>query len=86
MQEYLQELFTLLKPHGKIIGMEPCLFKNSTFNNWFMRWIDVGKYIRTEEAYKNLFKNLFDFNSIKKFKRHLVYNELFYIASKKNIK
>lgn len=77
-----KQFHKILKPNGCIIGMEPCFFPGSTFNNWFMKWIDRGEFIRSEKNYKSLFESLFNFITQKRFKRHSVYNEIFYIASK----
>lgn len=83
IRKYFEQFYKILKPDGYIIGMEPCIFPDLIFNNWFMRWIDRGKFIRSEKDYKSLFEGLFNFNVQKKFRRHFVYNELFYVASKK---
>ncbi|MCK4744854.1 class I SAM-dependent methyltransferase [Candidatus Parcubacteria bacterium] len=81
-KKYIKYFFKVLNNDGAIIGMEPCLFSNTPFNNWFMEFIDRGKFIKTEKGYKLLFKNLFLFKTQKKYTRHFAYNELFYIAHK----
>lgn len=81
--ENIRKFHQILKSHGRVVVMEPCLFPFSWFNNWFMKFIDMGKYIRTEENYKMLFDNLFNVVVHKKFKRHFVYNEIFFSARKK---
>jgi len=83
MKKYRKYLYGLLKEKGSVVGMEPCFFPKKPFNNWFMKFIDRGKFIRNEKEYKSLFGNLFSFQTKKKFIRNLFYNELFYIAHKK---
>lgn len=80
--KYIKMFYEVLNPKGKVIMMEPCLFPKSRFNNWFMEFIDRGKYIRTEEEYKNLFRGYFNVIVHKKYKRHSVYNEIFFSATK----
>jgi len=81
IQPCLQEFQRILKPYGKIIVTEPCIFENSRFNNWFMRSLDNGKYIRTEKSYLNLFEdNKFQVKVIKKYRR-LFYNEILFSAT-----
>ena len=81
IQFYLQEFRRLLKPYGKIIVIEPCLFENSRFNNRFMKFLDNGKHIRTEKGYLDFFKgNRFKVRVIQKYRR-LFYNEILFIAT-----
>lgn len=82
-RKYIKQFFKILDKNGAVVGMEPCLFPNTLFNNWFMKFIDRGKFIRTKQAYQLLFKDLLLFETQKKYTRHFVYNELFYIAHKK---
>ncbi len=81
-REYIRHLFKILDSNGAIVGMEPCLFPNTCLNNWFMKFIDKGKFIRTEKDYMSLFNGFFQFKVQKKYNRHFLYNELFYIAYK----
>jgi len=82
-KKYIKQFFEILDKHGMIVGMEPCLFLNTPLNNWFMKFIDRGKFIKTEQEYQSLFKDLFLFETQKKYTRHFMYNELFYIVHKK---
>jgi len=83
LKKYFKLFFRILNKKGAIVGMEPCLLKNTPFKNWFMKTVDRGKFIRSEKEYKTLFGDMFLFDSQKKFTRHGLYNELFYIAYKK---
>lgn len=81
IQAYLQDFPRILKPYGKIVVIEPCLFKHSYLSNWFMNFFDKGKYIRDEESYLEMFKiNNFRTEVIKRYKK-LFYNEIFFSAS-----
>ncbi|MFC1810394.1 class I SAM-dependent methyltransferase [Patescibacteria group bacterium] len=82
-KKYLPEIHRILKPNGKIIAIEPCLFKGNRFRNWFMNFIDDGKHIRSETSYQELFdKKLFKVKVHKKFRKFFIYNELFFSAEK----
>jgi SAM-dependent methyltransferase len=79
--DYVKEFRRVLKPDGKIIIIEPCLFKKSPLCNWFMQWYDAGDYIRREEDYLNYFaKENFKCNVLKRFKKCFLYNELYFTA------
>jgi len=81
LPSYLQEFHRILKPQGKILVIEPCHYKNSHFNNWFMNFFDNGKYIRNEEGYLEIFReNHFQTKLLKRYKK-LFYNEFFFSAS-----
>lgn len=82
LMDYLQEFHRVLNTNGKIIVIEPCLFDKSYFNNWYMNTFDKGKYIRNERDYLKIFHdNDFRAKKIKKFKKCLFYNEIFFIAA-----
>jgi len=81
-EKYRNEFFRILKPNGRIIAIEPCFFKNDIVNNSFMNFFDEGKYIRTEQAYVNLFSKMYDVVVHKRFKKFLLYNEIFFSAKK----
>lgn len=78
---YLDEFRRVLKPYGRIVVMEPCLFNNSRFRNWFMSHFDRGKFIRTEDAYIQIFTNHhYQVDKLKQFQKMLLYNELLFTA------
>ncbi|MGG1576143.1 class I SAM-dependent methyltransferase, partial [Fictibacillus sp. NRS-1165] len=81
IRDYVTEFKRILKPDGRIIIIEPCFFKKSPVSNWFMQWYDAGNYIRREEDYLNYFaKANFKCNVLKRFKKCLLYNELYFTA------
>ncbi|MEH7383378.1 class I SAM-dependent methyltransferase [Bacillus sp. JJ1533] len=78
---YVKEFKRILKPNGRIIVIEPCLFDKSPISNWFMRTNDKGEYILREEEYLNYFTNeKFQYEVLKKFKKCFLYNELYFSA------
>lgn len=80
---YLQDYHRVLKPHGKILVMEPCFDLRYPFRNQFMAIFDKGKYIRHEPEYLALFeRELFRTKVIKRYQK-LLYNELFFLATPK---
>ncbi|MDK2919280.1 MAG: hypothetical protein PWQ37_2013 [Candidatus Petromonas sp.] len=82
ISNYLQEFHRILKPNGKIIVIEPCLFEKSPLNNWWMTTFDKGKYICNEKTYVRMFEeNSYKVENTKRFKKCFVYNELFFTAS-----
>lgn len=79
---YVKEFKRVLKPDGRIVVLEPCLFEKSPISNWFMRSNDKGEYILSEEEYLNYFtKEKFRCQVLKKFKKCFFYNELYFSAS-----
>lgn len=67
---YIKEFKRFLKPEGRIVVMEPCLFKKSPISNWFMRSNDKDDYILREEEYLNYFlKEKFRCKVLKKFQK-----------------
>lgn len=79
IKDYLLEFERVLKPGGKIIAIEPCLFDNTPFQNRFMNWYDDGKYIRKEEDYLNFFHaGQYKCQVLKKFTKCFVYNEILF--------
>lgn len=82
LTDYLKEFRRVLKPYGKVLVMEPCLFKGSRINNWFMSVFDKGKYIRSEVDYMDFFRNAdFTTQKLKQFKKMFFYNEIFFTAA-----
>ncbi len=78
---FLRQFHKILKNNGKIMVIEPCVFKKSYFGNWFMKTLDKGKYIFNEEKYLKIFKdNNYNVEVQKKFKKCFIYNEIFFIA------
>lgn len=78
---YLKEFKRVLKPAGKIIVMEPCLCEKKPMCNKFMNWYDDGDYIRNEKQYLKLFRdNGYECQVLKRFRKCLLYNELFFSA------
>lgn len=81
IQSYINEFHRILKPNGSLVMIEPFICKKHPFCNWFMRTYDKGLYLRTENQYLELFKkNHFSCNIIKKFKKCMFYNEMFFSA------
>jgi ubiquinone/menaquinone biosynthesis C-methylase UbiE len=79
---YIKEFKRVLKPDGRIVVIEPCLFEKSPISNWFMRTNDKGDYILREEGYLNYFtKEKFHCQVLKKYKKCFFYNELYFSAS-----
>lgn len=81
LKQYLSEFHRVLKKDGSIIIVEPCLMKNTKLNNWFMKHLDRGKFIRSEKGYLNLFRNL-DYKTqiVKKYKQLFLYNKILITA------
>jgi len=78
--DYLQEFKRVLKITGHVLVIEPCLFKYSYINNWFMKCFDNGKHIRSEDEYKKLFEDHgFNTNLLSKYNK-IFYNEIFFSA------
>lgn len=81
LKDILQKFPQILKPTGQIIVIEPCFFANSYISNYFMDLIDNGDYIRSRKEYLRLFQNrYYKVNPIAKYKKLLLYNELFFTA------
>lgn len=81
VSEYLREFHRILKPEGRIVAIEPYLSHTSKLNNWFMTRFDDGEYIRNEKDYLQLFQDQFNCQIIKKFRKCLLYNEVFFTAT-----
>jgi len=81
--QYVDEFWRVLKPNGRIIVIEPCLFPKTWFNNHFMKLFDRGKFIRSERKYFELFKEKFNVTVHKRMRKLLFYNELLFSAEKK---
>ncbi|WP_148497762.1 class I SAM-dependent methyltransferase [Paenibacillus senegalensis] len=83
IKNYLLEFERVLKPGGKIIAIEPCLWDHTPFQNRFMNWYDDGKYIRKEEGYLNFFhEGQYHCQVLKKFTKCFVYNEILFSAQR----
>jgi ubiquinone/menaquinone biosynthesis C-methylase UbiE len=81
VSEYLEEFKRVLKPSGRIIAVEPCLFKGSSFCNFCMSNFDKGRYIRDEDGYVGIFKNSqYDTDILKRYNQLIFYNKLFFTA------
>ena len=78
--DYLQEFKRVLKFKGNVLVIEPCLFENSSVNNWFMECFDNGKYIRTENDYLTLFEDHGFKTSLCSRYKKIFYNEIFFSA------
>ena len=84
--EYLTEFRRVLKPEGKMVVIEPYLSPQNKINNWFMKRCDHGQYIRNEADYLHLFHNQqYRCNVLEKFRKCLLYNELFFTATPKRV-
>ncbi|MGZ7442391.1 class I SAM-dependent methyltransferase [Paenibacillus sp. TH7-28] len=84
ISHYLHEFRRVLKPEGNVAVIEPYLSQKSRFNNWFMTRFDDGNYIRNEDDYLRLFINQqYDCQLLKKFRKCLLYNEIFFTARPK---
>lgn len=81
LRDILQQFHQILKSTGRIIVIEPCFFSNSYLNNYFMKIMDNGDYIRNLNQYFKLFQNqYYKVNPIAKYKKMILYNELFFSA------
>ncbi|MBW5446931.1 methyltransferase domain-containing protein [Cohnella sp. CFH 77786] len=79
---YLDEFRRVLRPRGTIVAIEPFLCPKNKLNNWFMQNYDNGEFVRTEEDYVKLFRHRnYDCEVLTKFKKCLLYHELFFTAS-----
>jgi SAM-dependent methyltransferase len=79
---YMAEFRRILAPDGRVIVMEPCLWEQTPFSNWFMQTFDKGDYIRSERDYLELFEGEgFSCQVLNRFKKGFFYNELFFSAS-----
>lgn len=82
--EYIKEFRRILKPDGKVVIMEPCLFEKFKSTNWFMKSFDKGQYIRNEQGYLEIFQNQrFETDVLSRFRKLSLYNELFFTAKPK---
>lgn len=78
---YMAEFRRILKPSGTIIVMEPCLCRHKPISSRFMKLYDKGRFIRDEEGYLELFRaNAYECSVIKRFRKCLLYHELFFTA------
>lgn len=81
VHEYLKEFRRVLTDRGKIVVIEPCLFKTSYLSNYYMSCFDKGKYIRSENEYLEMFINLnYQTQVMRRFSQLFFYKKLFFIA------
>jgi SAM-dependent methyltransferase len=79
--ELIREFHRILKPGGKVLALEPCLFPDSPFHNHFMSLFDNGQYIRDRDGYLEIFNNnSFKIDKITRLPK-LFYKELFFTAT-----
>jgi SAM-dependent methyltransferase len=82
LRNYVTEFRRVLKRGGQMIVMEPCLSKHADLRNWVMIRIDRGKYIRSEEEYQRVFADSgYETKVLRRFRKLLLYNELFFTAT-----
>lgn len=80
----LKEFRRVLNSDGKIIAIEPCIYKEFPICNSFMNLFDKGKYIREEEEYLSIFHNhKYETQVHKRFNQLMLYNKIFFSASPK---
>jgi len=82
VNSYLNEFRRVLTCTGKILVIEPCLFKGNCFSNFYMSRFDKGKYLRSEDEYLEMFDR-FDYETriMKRFSQLLLYKKLFFVAA-----
>lgn len=81
LSDYLEQFHQLLKPQGRILVIEPCQIRDTPVNNFFMRIMDRGQYIRTTSEYLDLFHNArYRIETTKVYQKMLLYNEFFFSA------
>lgn len=85
IRQYMNEFVRVLKPDGKVIAIEPCVDKHKPLCNLMMNWLDRGKFIRDEKGYLDFFQDKgYKCDVLKRFRKCLVYNELFFSAGLPN--
>lgn len=81
IKTYTEEFKRVLKPNGRVIAIEPCMYQHRPFCNFLMNWLDQGRFIRDEKGYIDIFhKNGYKCDVLKRFRKCFVYNELFFSA------
>jgi ubiquinone/menaquinone biosynthesis C-methylase UbiE len=80
---YFSEFQRVLKPHGKIVGMEPCITPHKIISNTFMKTFDKGKFIRTKNEYLRLFESDYHTSVVKQFSQLKMYNKILFSATPK---
>ncbi len=78
----LAEIKRALKPRGTVLVIEPTLSPTSSRLNWYMQFIDKGKFIRYNEQYLDLFTKGLKVNTTYQFITELLYNEYLYVLKK----
>lgn len=79
---YLNEFRRVLASTGKILVIEPCMFRGSCLSNLYMCWFDKGRYIRYEDEYLEMFCRFnYDTQIMKRFSQLLLYKKLFFVAA-----
>ncbi|MBU1148686.1 class I SAM-dependent methyltransferase, partial [Patescibacteria group bacterium] len=81
-KEYLKQFKRILKDQGKVIVIEPVLLEKHKLVNLVMNNFDAGKFIRSEQEYLNIFNLDFSVTIHNKFRKFLLYNEIFFSAEK----
>ena len=57
--ELLKLIYTVLKPKGSIVSVDPCFTPNQSLVSRFIANNDRGKFVRNEVGYRSLTKDLF---------------------------
>lgn len=79
LTSYVKDFKRILKSTGSIAVIEPCISPNKPLQNWFMKRMDKGSYIREEKEYFQFFiENGFTCKVINRFTKCLLYNELYF--------
>jgi 2-polyprenyl-3-methyl-5-hydroxy-6-metoxy-1,4-benzoquinol methylase len=80
IMNYLKQFKKILNNNGQLIIIEPCFKEDSYINNTFMNYFDDGEYIRLEENYLSIFKEMnFQINVLERYQK-VLYNEIFFTA------
>jgi SAM-dependent methyltransferase len=78
MQNYIQQLGDVLSPGGLFVVCEPVLLEKP-ITNTYMKFVDAGRYLRTPNEYRLLFRNyLIENETI--YRRCNLYNMMFFTA------
>ncbi|MDF2519898.1 MAG: putative methyltransferase type 11 [Clostridia bacterium] len=81
MDNYIKELYRVIKKNGRVIVIEPCFFEKSHVRNRFMSFFDKGSYIRDEHEYIDMFSSCFQTDVHSKYSQLLLYNKIFFTAA-----
>jgi SAM-dependent methyltransferase len=80
IEVYQAEFLRILKPDGVLIVFEPYLAPNAGIINWFMKFLDEGKYLRTEDGYLALLKDNFEPRVLRRFRVPYLSSIVLFIA------